>query len=107
MADQKYASISVHWAILHLLSEAKQPMTSAEIAEALTAAGVKTRAANFTNNVSAVLSANMRPKGEEEVEMIDGKWMLTEKGRNKIAFIIANPKFRRACPWIAEAAGAA
>ena len=98
--DQKYALISVHWAILHLLSEAKEPMTSAEIAEALTSAGVKTKAANFTNNVSAVLSTNMRSKGEEEVEMIDGRWRLTELGRNKIAFIVASSKFRRACPWI-------
>jgi hypothetical protein len=102
--DQKYALISVHWAILHLLSEAKSGMTSAEIADALTNAGVKTKAANFTNNVSAVLSTNMRPKGEEEAELVDGKWTLTELGRNKIAFIVVSPKFRRACPWVTAGA---
>lgn len=105
--DQKYAFISVHWAILHLLSEASGPMTTAEIADALMKAGVKTRAANFVNNVSAVLSANMRPKGEEEVELLEGKWRLTEVGRSKIAFIVASPKFRRSCPWIADSVGAA
>lgn len=101
-ADQRYAFISVHWAILHLLSEAKAPMTTAEIAEALTAAGVKTRAANFANNCSAVLTANMRIRGDEEVESIDGAWRLTEKGRNKIAHIVTSPKFRKGCPWISE-----
>lgn len=104
---QRYALISVHWAILHILSEAKLPMTTAEIADALTKGGVKTRAANFTNNVSAVLSTNMRPRGEEEVEVIDGRWSLTETGRNKIAFIVSSSKFRRVCPWIADSVGAA
>jgi hypothetical protein len=106
--EQKYAMISVHWAILHLLSEAKQPMTTAEIAEALAAAGVKTKAANFVNNVSSMLSTTLRPKGEEEVEASDGRWRLTETGRNKTAFIVASSKFRLACPWIVEThAGAA
>lgn len=105
--NQKYASISVHWAILHALSEAKGPMTTSEIAEALTKGGVKTRAANFANNVSAVLTTNMRPAREEEVEVNDGRWSLTEIGRNKITFIVASVKFRRACPWIADTVGAA
>jgi hypothetical protein len=106
--DQKYSMISVHWAILHLLSEAKQPMTTAEIADALTAAGVKTKAANFVNNVSAMMSTTLRTRGEEEVEAKDGRWQLTDVGRNKTAFIVASSKFRRACPWIVESqAGAA
>ena len=105
--DQRYAFISVHWAILHLLSEAQNPMATADIADALKNAGVRTKAANFVNNVSAVLSTNMRTKGEEEVEQLtDGRWKLTETGRNKIAFIVASPKFRRACPWIAEVGAA-
>lgn len=103
---QKYALISVHWAILHLLSAAKDPMATADIAQALTNAGVRTRAANFANNVSAVLSTTMRPKGAEEVEAIEGRWRLTETGRNKIAFITASSKFRQACPWIEEAGAA-
>lgn len=102
-SDKKYADISVHWALLHfLLCEAKTPMTTSEIADGLKAGGVQTRAANFTNNVSAVLSSNMRPKGEEEVEMIDGRWRLTETGRNKATHVIMSEKFRRACPWLSE-----
>jgi len=96
--DQKYALLSVRWAILDLLNDAS-PLATADIAEALKRAGVKTRAANFTNNVSAVLSTTMREKGQEEVEIADGKWRLTERGRSAIAHIRTMPKFLKSCPW--------
>jgi hypothetical protein len=90
-----------------LLSEAKSPMTTSEIADALTANGVKTRAANFANNVSAMLSTNMKIAGDEEVEAIGGAWKLTEKGSNKIQHIVLTQKFRQRCPWIMESTSAA
>src|SRR5712692_8760699 len=43
---QKYAKISVRWAILHLLSE-NTPMVTSDIADVLKENGVTTRAANF------------------------------------------------------------
>jgi hypothetical protein len=96
--EQKYAFISVRWAILDLLNDS-EPMTTADIAEVLKACGVKTKAANFTNNVSAVLSTSMREKDQEEVEVVDGKWKLTERGRNAIFHIRMTPKFLQSCPW--------
>jgi|ERR1035437_2284438 hypothetical protein len=96
--EEKYAYIGVRWAVLHLLSES-DPLSTADIAEKLKAAGVRTKAANFSNNVSAVLTTTMRTKGSEEVEAIDGKWRLTELGRNKIAHIVTSEDFRRSCPW--------
>ncbi len=106
----KYALISVRWAILHLLSEASRPMSTADIAEALKSAGVQTKAANFSNNVSAMLSTTMREKDHEEVEAVDGKWRLTAVGRNKIAHIVTTAEFIKRCPWAAPpetASGAA
>ena len=93
---QKYARISVRWAILHLLSES-EPMATSDIADTLKANGVITRAANFINNVSAVLSTTM--KGAGEVEMIEGRWRLTDKGWSAIHHIKTSPKFIQACPW--------
>jgi len=91
----KYANISVRWAILDLLNDTG-PMNTAEVAEALVDRGVQSRAANFANNVSAVLSTTMREK-HGEVEQLDGKWQLNENGKNAIAHIKTTPKFRRAC----------
>lgn len=96
--DQKYAFISVRWAILDLLNDSG-PMATADIAETLKASGVRTKATNFSNNVSAVLSTSMRPKDQEEVEVVDGKWKLTERGRNAIYHIRMTPKFLQSCPW--------
>ena len=102
VASQKYASISVRWAILDLLSESS-PLSTADIADILKREGVATRAANFTNNVSAVLATTM--KGAEEVQQTsDGKWELTEKGKNAIYHIRTSPKFRRSCPSAAPGA---
>lgn len=90
----KYATISVRWAILDLLHDSGA-MFSAPIADALKAAGVRTRAANFVNNVSAVLSTTM--KEHNEVQLLpDGRWELTENGIEAIKHIRNTPKFRRA-----------
>ncbi|HWY19817.1 MAG TPA: hypothetical protein VNX26_01285 [Candidatus Acidoferrum sp.] len=94
-ASDKYAFMSVRWAILDLLSDS-QPKTTPEIAEALIAAGVKTRAANFANNVSAVLSTAMRDQHAEVRQVPDGKWELTEKGKDASDYIRSTPRFRSA-----------
>jgi hypothetical protein len=92
--SRKYAYMSVRWAILDLLAES-EPKTTAEIAEALIAAGVQTKAANFVNNVSAVLSTTMKEE-HGEVQLADGKWQLTENGKSAIEHIRTTPKFRAA-----------
>ncbi len=92
----KYANISVRWAILDVLESG--PLATADVADILKREGVTTRAANFTNNVSAVLSTTM--KGADEVRQTpDGKWELTEKGQNAIFHIRLSPKFKKSCPW--------
>lgn len=93
--SQKYAHISVRWAILDLLNDSPAMATS-EIAETLKSAGVQTRAANFANNVSAVLSTTMKEHNEVQ-QLSDGKWELTENGKQAIAHIRTTPKFRRDC----------
>src|SRR5208283_5039521 len=84
--NSKYANMSVRWAILDLLNDS-EPMTTAEIAEALKAEGVQTRAANFANNVSAVLSTSMKEQHSDVRQLHDGKWELTESGRSAIEHI--------------------
>lgn len=71
-------------------------MNTSEIAEALKAAGVQTRATNFANNVSAVLSTTMKEKHSEVEQLPDGRWQLTETGVNAIEYIRTTPRFRRA-----------
>ncbi len=93
-SSRKYAYMSVRWAILDLLAES-EPKTTAEIAEALIAAGVQTKAANFVNNVSAVLSTTMK-EAHGEVQLADSKWQLTENGKSAIEHIRTTPKFRGA-----------
>jgi len=90
LANQKYARLSVRWAILDLLNDTRA-RTSSEIAEALKAAGIQTKAANFVNNVSAVLSTTMK---EEVQQLSNGAWELTENGRKAIAYIRTTPKFK-------------
>jgi len=94
-SNRKYASTSVRWAILDLLAESDSK-TTAEIAEILIAAGVQTRAANFANNVSAVLSTTMKEQHNEVQQLPDGKWQLTEKGRSAIEHIRTTPRFQSA-----------
>jgi hypothetical protein len=91
--DRKYTYMSVRWAILDLLAES-EAKTTAEIADALKAAGVQTKAANFANNVSAVLTTTMKEQPHDEVHQLpDGKWELTENGRRAIEHIRTTPKF--------------
>ena len=97
-ASQKYALISVRWAILDLLSTSG-PLNTADIADVLKREGVTTRAANFLNNISAVLSTTMKNGAQEVEQTSDGKWELTEKGKAAFGHIRTSPKFRRDCPY--------
>ncbi len=94
----KYANMSVRWAILDLLNDSLA-MTTPEIAETLKEKGVQTKAANFANNVSAVLSTTMKDKHKEVQQLPDGKWQLNENGKNAITHIRTLPKFRRSYTW--------
>jgi hypothetical protein len=69
---------------------------TAEIAEALIAAGIQTKATNFANNVSAVLSATMKEQHAEVRQLPDGKWELTESGKSAIEHIRTTAKWRAA-----------
>jgi hypothetical protein len=81
-------------------------MATADIAEALRDAGVVTKATNFTNNISAVLSSTM--KGKDEVtQRTDGLWELTERDRNAISHIRDSAEFRRRCTWYSAPASTA
>jgi hypothetical protein len=95
--SQKYARMSVRWAILDLLNESPGGMSTAEITEALKAGGIQTEATNFSNNVSAVLSSTMKTSKSEVESLPDGKWKLTPKGEGAIAHIHSTPRFIRAC----------
>jgi hypothetical protein len=87
LPGRRFSNISVRWSILILLDEAAAPMSQAEITEALEAEGIraKSRAKDFGNNVSAVLSS-MRG-AHAEIETTDGKFRITEKGRSAIHHI--------------------
>jgi len=71
-------------------------MTTAEIAESLKAGGIETRATDFANNVSAVLSTSMKGNHGEVKQLSDGKWELTESGKSAIDHIRNLAKFRSA-----------
>lgn len=92
--SHKYVNMSVRWAILDILNEAGA-MTTSDIADALTNAGIQTRAANFVNNVSAVLSTTLKGKGEV-APLPNGQWELTENGKKAIGHIRTTEKFERA-----------
>jgi hypothetical protein len=94
--NQKYANITVRWAILDILYDASA-MTTAEIAEILKDKGVRTKAANFVNNVSAVLSTTMKERHKEVEQLPDGKWQLSENGKHAIDYIRTTSKFQRGC----------
>ncbi|MGB7549534.1 MAG: hypothetical protein WBM14_17490 [Terracidiphilus sp.] len=93
---QKYTRISVRWAILDLLNQFPNGMSTSEIAEALKAGGVQSEAANFANNVSAVLTTTMKTK-QEVLPLPDGKWKLSLIGESAISHIQSSEKFMRAC----------
>lgn len=94
-ANQKYASLSVRWAILDMMANS-EPKSTAEIADALINLGVQTKAANFANNVSAVLSTTMKEHHNEVEQLPDGKWCLTENGRSAIEHIRTTSRFQSA-----------
>ncbi|MGA8030153.1 MAG: hypothetical protein WB992_23655 [Bryobacteraceae bacterium] len=77
---QQYGTVSTRWAILLELKKSTVPMSVQAIADALLAGGMRTKATNFNNNVSAVLS-DMKNKNNE-VDVIDGKWFLSEVGKS-------------------------
>lgn len=85
-ASSKYANSSVRWAVLDLLSDS-EPKTTAEIADALLTGGIPTKAANFANNVSAVLTTTMKETRKDVEQLPDGKWRLTESGHATIEYI--------------------
>lgn len=77
--SQKYLTVSIRWAILLELNKpGGQAMSAQEIADALQTGGINTKAANFTNTVSATLSAMKKDK--QEVDVTDGKWFVTAIG---------------------------
>jgi hypothetical protein len=90
--SQKYAFISTRWCVLIELSQAGAPRAAHEIADALLAGGFRTRASNFSNNVSATLSSMKSGRGE--VDVVDGKWTITEVGRSA-AHHIMTTKLRK------------
>ena len=80
-AQTLFAGISVRWAVLHLMAEhATGPMRSSEIADALQAGGVRSSGLNFAANVSAVIS-EMRKKDKPELSADDGRFEITDHGR--------------------------
>jgi hypothetical protein len=85
--SHRFGSMSVRWAILLLLDEAKSDMSTSEIVEALEAGDIraKSKAVSFNNNVSAVLSDMKSPRAE--VEVTDGRYKITDKGRSAINHI--------------------
>jgi hypothetical protein len=78
--SQRYSTASVRWAVLLELNKSIGPMSTQEIADALLTGGIRTKASNFNNNVSAVLSDMKTNKNEADVT--DGKWALTEIGKS-------------------------
>lgn len=89
--NKRYTYMSGRWAILDLLADSK-PRSTAEIAAALMAGGVQTRAANYANNVSAVLTTSMK-EHDEARQLPDGTWVLTENGKSAIEHIRTTPRF--------------
>lgn len=94
--NKKYVNVSVRWAILDLLNGTEGTNTS-EIADSLLAGGIQTKAANFANNVSAVLDA--MTKKSEVHKTTAGVWQLTETGKSACDHIWNNPKNRRRNEW--------
>ena len=90
----RYASISVRWGLLSLMCDyTTEPMATADMAEALKAGGVRSGGANFAANVSAVVSDMVKNRGE--LELIDGKYRITPRGREVWAGIKAGRQFKR------------
>lgn len=79
--SQKFANMSVRWAILYFLSEdATGPISTGAIAEALVAGGITSASKNFAGNVSAILSDMNHNKNE--VISTDSGWVISDKGKS-------------------------
>jgi hypothetical protein len=92
IAKPEYGKVSVRWGTMWHLAESVESAKTSDIATALLQGGFQTNAANFTNMVSAVLSA-MKSSGE--VELADGgEYRLTDLGREKWRGIKKSPKFK-------------
>lgn len=90
----KYSGMSVRWATLNLLAEdSTGPLTTAEIAEALQARGVKSSGQRFGSIVSAVVS-DMRAKKSELEVVEDGRYQLTKTGHDAWEHIKMTPQYR-------------
>jgi hypothetical protein len=91
----RFHGISVRWAILwHLSEEAARREKTGEIADALRAGGFQSNAANFSNQVSGVLSLMKVKKEVESTE--DGTYAITDEGRRTWQLIRQGEKFRSA-----------
>jgi len=86
---RRFATMSMRWAILHVLGETQGAMASSDIADALRAGGANSNAVSFNSNVSAVLSKMKSGKGEVSLTE-SGKWEMTDIGRSVLARIKAN-----------------
>jgi hypothetical protein len=96
--EQRYANMSVRWAILKLLAEGGgligRPMKSAEISDELTSGG-NDKASRAT--VSAVISDMVKKRQELERQDVeqseDGGYQLTETGKHAWNAIKHSPKY--------------
>lgn len=103
--NKRYAGISVRWAVLCLMAEyAQAPMTSPEIAAELEAGGVRSSGQKFTANVSAVVSD--MAKNRYELTVDDGKYQITQKGREAWTTIKRSRSYRFRVDYRHEAAHA-
>jgi hypothetical protein len=91
--SQRFAHMSVRWAILKLLAAAERPVTTGEIAKALEAGGVESKGQRFSSIVSAVLS-DMKSKKEEVESVEDGCYRLTSQGREAWEHIEQSARYR-------------
>lgn len=102
--NQIYAGISVRWAILSLMTDhaPAESLGTAEMADALTAGGVRSGGLNFAANVSAVVSDMV--KNRNELEPIgEGKYRITQHGREVWQAIKVSRRYRnRWIGWTAE-----
>lgn len=87
--QNKYAGMSVRWAILCLLTEdAVAPLSTGAVAQLLTEGGITSTSKNFAANVSAVLSDMNHNKNE--VISRDNGWVISERGKSAWIHIKAN-----------------
>jgi hypothetical protein len=89
----KYSGMSVRWAVLaYLAEEAREPVATSVIAQALLDGGLTTRGRDFRSNVSAVISVMIRDRGE--AENTENGYRITANGRAAWAAIQKTPQYR-------------